>query len=61
MSRMEAGHDLFTELGEEPLSGAVRSFVDLAVDTARAKLPAGEHRYVDNATTLVADLTSRHA
>ncbi|MFJ4584161.1 hypothetical protein [Streptomyces echinatus] len=57
----EGGYDPFTELGDEPLSGAVRSFVDHAVDTARAKLPADEHRYVDNATTLVADLTSRHA
>ncbi|MFF8431006.1 PP2C family protein-serine/threonine phosphatase [Streptomyces sp. NPDC016566] len=53
----ETGHDLFTELDDEPLTATVRSFVDLAVDTARAKLPADEHCYVDNATTLAADLT----
>jgi serine/threonine protein phosphatase PrpC len=53
----EAGHDLFTELDDEPLPATVRSFVDLAVDTARAKLPAHEHCYVDNATALAADLT----
>ncbi|MFJ5951371.1 PP2C family protein-serine/threonine phosphatase [Streptomyces noursei] len=53
----DAGHDLFAELDDEPLTTTVRSFVDVAVDTARAKLPADEHRYVDNATALVADIT----
>ncbi|MFI1700441.1 PP2C family protein-serine/threonine phosphatase [Streptomyces bobili] len=53
----DAGHDLYAELDDEPLTAIVRNFVDLAVDTARAKLPADEHRYVDNATTLIADLT----
>ncbi|GGW13613.1 hypothetical protein GCM10018980_16490 [Streptomyces capoamus] len=48
----KAGQDLFTELDAEPLVATVRSFVDLAVDTARAKLPADEHRSVDNATAL---------
>ncbi|MGW0185788.1 hypothetical protein ACWDV7_08565 [Streptomyces sp. NPDC003362] len=38
-------------------SGTVRSFLDLAVDTARAKLPADEHCCVDNATGLAAVLT----
>lgn len=53
----DAGHDLFVELDDDPLTGTVRSFVDLAVQTARSKLPPEEHCYVDNATALIADLT----
>lgn len=52
----EAGHDLYVELDDDPLTSAVRDFVDLAVDTARKARPADQHRYVDNATALVADL-----
>jgi hypothetical protein len=52
----EAGHDLYVELDEDPLTSAVRDFVDLAVDTARKARPADQHRYVDNATAQVADL-----
>ncbi|MFK0047759.1 PP2C family protein-serine/threonine phosphatase [Streptomyces sp. NPDC090741] len=53
----DTGHDLFAELDDDPLTGAVRGFVDLAVETSRAHLPSHEHRYVDNATALLADLT----
>ncbi|MFE7214576.1 PP2C family protein-serine/threonine phosphatase [Streptomyces sp. NPDC057611] len=53
----QAGHDLFAELDDDPLTGIVRSFVDVAVDTARAALPEDEHCYVDNATALLATLT----
>ncbi|MFD0209144.1 protein phosphatase 2C domain-containing protein [Streptomyces hirsutus] len=54
---VDAGHDLVVELGYEPPASLVCDFVRLAVDTARAALPESEHRYVDNATVLVADLT----
>ncbi|GLF99928.1 mucin-2 [Streptomyces yaizuensis] len=53
---VDAGHDLFAELDGEPLARTVRSFVDLAVNKARTQLPPDEHRYVDNATALLADL-----
>ncbi|WP_333777152.1 hypothetical protein [Streptomyces sp. IBSBF 3136] len=39
------------------MTHTVRDFVTLAIDTARTKLPAGEHHYVDNAIALLADLT----
>ncbi|MFE5407099.1 PP2C family protein-serine/threonine phosphatase [Streptomyces sp. NPDC056580] len=53
----DVGHDLYTELDDDPLTRTVRNFVSLAIDTARTKLPADEHHYVDNATALLADLT----
>ncbi|MEU2057140.1 PP2C family protein-serine/threonine phosphatase [Streptomyces bungoensis] len=53
----DAGHDLYTELDDDLLTRTVRNFVSLAIDTARTKLPADEHHYVDNATALLADLT----
>lgn len=52
----DAGHDLFIELDDAPLTVAVRNFVDLAVGTSRSQLPPEEHCYVDNATALIADL-----
>ncbi|MFE6274065.1 PP2C family protein-serine/threonine phosphatase [Streptomyces goshikiensis] len=54
---VDAGHDVFAELDDHPLASTVRGFVDLAVDTSRKALPPHEHRYVDNATALLADLT----
>ncbi|MFD7556503.1 PP2C family protein-serine/threonine phosphatase [Streptomyces sp. NPDC059835] len=52
----DAGHDVFAELDDDPLTSTVRGFVDRAVDTSRKALPPHEHRYVDNATALLADL-----
>jgi serine/threonine protein phosphatase PrpC len=55
----DAGNDLVVELGYEPLTTAVRAFVDLAVDTSvktsRALDPNQVH--ADNASALLADLT----
>ncbi|MFI9418041.1 PP2C family protein-serine/threonine phosphatase [Streptomyces werraensis] len=53
----DAGHDLVVELAYEPPASLVRPFVDLAVATSQAALPEEDHRFVDNATVLVADLT----
>ncbi|MET8609759.1 PP2C family protein-serine/threonine phosphatase [Streptomyces misionensis] len=54
----EAGHDLFVELDDDDLTGTARRFVDLAVETSRKNRPGDEHRYVDNATALIARLTA---
>ncbi|MCX4609451.1 PP2C family protein-serine/threonine phosphatase [Streptomyces mirabilis] len=54
----EAGHDLYVELEDDELTGTARRFVDLAVEASRKSRPENEHRYVDNATVLVAELTA---
>lgn len=58
----DAGHDLFTELDDDPLTDVAQKFVDLAVETSlRATAAAGQgamtsRPYADNATVLLADL-----
>ncbi|MGW6460146.1 PP2C family protein-serine/threonine phosphatase [Streptomyces sp. NPDC055078] len=55
---MDAGHDLYVELADEPLDEVARDFVSRAVATSlrttAAKDPGGP--YADNASVLLADL-----
>lgn len=55
---VDAGHDLYVEVADEPLDEVARDFVSLAVATSlrttAAKDPA--RPYADNATVLLADL-----
>ncbi|GAA2815518.1 hypothetical protein GCM10010441_45190 [Kitasatospora paracochleata] len=56
---LDAGHDLFTELDDEPLTATARAFVDLAVETSvKASTSFDPSRpHADNATVLLANLT----
>lgn len=55
---LDAGHDLFVELDDDPMESIARAFVDLAVKTSlrltEADRPGAP--YADNATVLLADL-----
>ncbi|MEU2487082.1 mucin-2 [Streptomyces sp. NPDC012617] len=59
---VDAGHDLYAELDDDPLTRVAQEFVDLAVETSlRATVTAGQggvwsRPYADNATVLLADL-----
>jgi serine/threonine protein phosphatase PrpC len=55
---LEAGHDLFVELDDDPLASIARAFVDVAVKTSLRLTEADRpgDGYADNATILLADL-----
>lgn len=56
---LDAGHDLYVELADEPLEEAARDFVSLAVTTSLRSTAAQDpaRSYADNASVLLADLT----
>ncbi|OKI35174.1 mucin-2 [Streptomyces sp. TSRI0281] len=54
LPHLEAAHDLYAELDDDPRAAALQEFVDLAVETSAAATP--DDPYADNATALLADL-----
>lgn len=51
---LDAKHDLYAELDDDPRATTLQAFVDLAVETSAAATP--DDPYADNATALLADL-----